>query len=117
MRFWIFFIVFSIAVSAQAQMRYGFGPKKGELVETEEMKDEQFRTQSLQTLQKLEAEAAAQRGLLQQQIELLQQMNQLLTTQLQMQQQQLQLQSIPLQQQAIPPMVNPLPSANESTLQ
>lgn len=84
---------------AQAQDRYAFGPKAGQIIETEEDKAARYRDQTVVQLKVIQDQLKAAQATSQEQLDLLKQQNQLLTTLIQYQQQQMQMQQYQLQQQ------------------
>ena len=104
-RFILFLVLFT-SLAAQAQERYAFGPKKGQLVVTEEEKARALQEQSLLQLQRMEELMKAAQVQLEVQSKLIEEQNKMLgkLITLQQQSQQMQLQQLQQQQPALSPL-------------
>ncbi len=100
-------IILLFFTHAGAQERYAFGPKKGQIIITEEEKTRALQEQSLVQLQRMEELLKSAQAQLEAQSKLLEEQNKMLGTlvTLQQQSQQMQLQQIQ-QQQLHPPALS-----------
>jgi hypothetical protein len=105
-RFILFLVLFT-SLAAQAQERYAFGPKKGQLVVTEEEKARALQEQSLLQLQRMEELMKAAQVQLETQSKLIEEQNKMLGTLITLEQQSQQMQLQQLQQQQLQPAVIP----------
>lgn len=108
MQYILLFILLIFFSSANAQERYAFGPKKGQIVVTEEEKAQALQEQSLLQLQRMEELLKAAQVQLEAQSKLLEEQNKMLGTLVTLQQQSQQMQLQQIQQQQLQQPVTPL---------
>lgn len=110
MRYIILLVLLTLSFPANAQDRYAFGSKKGQVVVTEEQKTRELLEQSLLQLQRMEELLKNSQTQIEAQSKLIEEQNKMLGTliTLEQQSQQIQLQQIQqqqLQQPAISPQI------------